>query len=72
MSPSLPRLSGDEVKALGRDGFDMISTRGSHCKLRKDDRTVIVPLHRELAKGTLASILRQASITADQLRELLD
>jgi predicted RNA binding protein YcfA (HicA-like mRNA interferase family) len=33
---------------------------------------VIVPLHRELARGTLASILRQAGLTVDEFRALLD
>jgi predicted RNA binding protein YcfA (HicA-like mRNA interferase family) len=41
-------------------------------KLRHaDGRTVIVPLHRELARGTLGSILRQAGLTADELAALL-
>jgi predicted RNA binding protein YcfA (HicA-like mRNA interferase family) len=47
-------------------------TKGSHAKLRHPDgRVVIVPLHRSLARGTLGSILRQAGLTAAQLRELL-
>jgi predicted RNA binding protein YcfA (HicA-like mRNA interferase family) len=46
--------------------------RGSHVKLRHvDGRTVIVPMHRELAPGTLRSILRQAGFSADGFRELL-
>jgi predicted RNA binding protein YcfA (HicA-like mRNA interferase family) len=32
---------------------------------------VIVPLHKELAAGTLASILRQAGISADTLKTVL-
>jgi predicted RNA binding protein YcfA (HicA-like mRNA interferase family) len=72
VSPGLPRISGDDVvKALGKEGFEPVRIRGSHCKLRKDGRTVIVPLHKELAKGTLASILRQAGLDADRLRDLL-
>ncbi|WP_256385380.1 type II toxin-antitoxin system HicA family toxin [Parafrankia colletiae] len=49
------------------------ATRGSHCKLRHKEsaRVVIVPLHRELATGTLASVLRQAGIEAEELRTLL-
>ncbi|MCM3885529.1 type II toxin-antitoxin system HicA family toxin [Frankia sp. R82] len=48
-------------------------TRGSHCKLRHraEARTVIVPLHRDLATGTLASILRPAGMDAEELRTLL-
>jgi predicted RNA binding protein YcfA (HicA-like mRNA interferase family) len=49
-----------------------VSQRGSHLKLRHaDGRTVIVPLHRELARGTLRSILRQAGLTADEFVALL-
>lgn len=75
MSPSLPRVSGSAVVlALGRAGFEEIRTKGSHCKLRhkESDRTVIVPLHRELAIGTLASILRQPALDAEEFRGLLD
>jgi predicted RNA binding protein YcfA (HicA-like mRNA interferase family) len=58
MSGALPVVSGKEtVQALQRAGFVVVSTRGSHQKLRHDNgRVVIVPLHRELARGTLASI----------------
>ncbi|WP_443060666.1 type II toxin-antitoxin system HicA family toxin [Streptomyces sp. NBC_00448] len=44
-----------------------LHTRGSHAKYRKDDRTVIVPLHRELAPGTVRSILRQADWTVEEV-----
>jgi predicted RNA binding protein YcfA (HicA-like mRNA interferase family) len=41
-------------------------------KLRSDaGRTVIVPMHRELAAGTLRSVLRQAGIAVDDFVELL-
>ena len=73
MSPALPQVSGAEVvRALGRAGFEQVSQRGSHVKLRHPDGPMaIVPLHRQLARGTLHSILRQAGLSADQLRELL-
>lgn len=73
MSPSaLPRVSGAEVvKALEQLGFVVVSTRGSHCKLRSGPVVAIVPLHKELATGTLASVLRQAGISADTLRSAL-
>jgi predicted RNA binding protein YcfA (HicA-like mRNA interferase family) len=56
-----------------RAGFVHVSTRGSHCKLRDlaTGRSAIVPLHRELAMGTLHSILRQASLSGDEFRKLL-
>jgi predicted RNA binding protein YcfA (HicA-like mRNA interferase family) len=73
VSPALPQVSGkDTVRALERAGFEHRSTRGSHVKLRHaDGRTAIVPLHRELARGTLASVLRQAGLTAAEFHELL-
>ena len=69
----LPQLSGSKVaRALHKVGFAEISQRGSHVKLRHPDgRTVIVPIHRTLARGTLASILRQAQLDAEAFRELL-
>ncbi len=72
MSPRLPRLSGDEVvRVLQRAGFDPVSQRGSHRKLRHaDGRIVIVPLHRELATGTFASILRQAGLSTTEFEAL--
>ncbi|MGW4734470.1 type II toxin-antitoxin system HicA family toxin [Streptomyces shenzhenensis] len=73
MSPAVPTgLSGAAVaKALERGGFEHISTRGSHAKYRSGERTVIVPLHRSLAPGTLRSVLRQADWTVDDLEEHL-
>jgi len=73
MSPPVPQgLSGAAVaKALERGGFLHISTRGSHAKYRNGQRTVIVPLHRSLAAGTLRSILRQADWTVDELDQHL-
>lgn len=73
MSPRLPVVAGaDVVRVLGRAGFAQISQRGSHVKLRHaDGRTAIVPLHRELAPGTLRSVLRQARISIDDLVQLL-
>ena len=71
----LPVVSGIEVvRALERAGFVQVSVKGSHSKLRQPERrlTVIVPLHRRAPpRGTLASILRQAELTADELRQLL-
>ncbi|MEU3344438.1 type II toxin-antitoxin system HicA family toxin [Streptomyces sp. NPDC006700] len=73
MSPAVPAgLSGAAVaKALERGGFEHISTRGSHAKYRSGEQTVIVPLHRSLAPGTLRSLLRQADWTVDDLEEHL-
>ena len=59
------------MRALGRGGFDQLSQRGSHVKVRHADGRMAVPMHRELAPGTLRSILRQAGLSTDQLLELL-
>jgi predicted RNA binding protein YcfA (HicA-like mRNA interferase family) len=69
----LPLVSGQEtVKALGRLGFERVSQRGSHVKLRNSEgRTAIVPLHSELARGTLRSILRQAGIDPEDFGNAL-
>lgn len=73
MSPALPIVSGAEtLRALSRAGFLQISQRGSHVKLRDvDSHIVIVPMHSELAPGTLRSILRQANLAVEDFLELL-
>lgn len=72
MSPRLPRISGEDAGALERAGFQRVSQRGSHLKLRSDaGRVVIVPLHRELAIGTLRSIIRQSAMTVDEFLDTL-
>jgi len=55
------------IKGLERNGFRFVKQRGSHRKYKKDGRTVIVPMHYELAKGTLMSILEQAGLTLEQI-----
>jgi predicted RNA binding protein YcfA (HicA-like mRNA interferase family) len=56
-------------------GFIVEGKKGSHVKLKKrvDGRglVVIVPDHRELARGTLQSILRQANLTREEFLRLL-
>lgn len=72
MSPALPVVGGaDVIAALAKVGFVQVSQRGSHVELRREGRTVIVLLHRELAPGTLSSILRQAGPTAAEFASLL-
>ena len=74
--PKLPRISGAEIiKALEKSGFRQARQRGSHVVMRLDDkdraRGCVVPLHKEVAVGTLRSILRQANITPDEFIALL-
>ncbi len=69
----LPRLSGQEVVvALSRTGFEPVSQKGSHVKVRNAaGRSAIVPMHEELAVGTLSSILRQAGLDREEFLDLL-
>ncbi|MGH3601831.1 MAG: type II toxin-antitoxin system HicA family toxin [Pseudonocardiaceae bacterium] len=72
MSPGLPVVGGAEViAALAKAGFVQVSQRGSHVRLRVDGRTIIVPMHRELATGSLSSLLRQAGLTTSEFIALL-
>lgn len=71
MSGRLPVISGAElVAALGKLGWVVVRQRGSHVRLRHPERPVplVVPLHRELKRGTLAGILRDADIRVEDLR----
>ena len=70
--PSLkPR---DVIRALERAGFILSSVRGSHHVFRHPDRRrpVVVAYHaRELKRGALAGIIKQAGLTQQEFRELL-
>mgnify|MGYP001330032473 FL=1 len=62
--PELPHISGNEaINLFERMGFKVVRQRGSHVVLRKDDRGCVIPLHKELAVGTLRSAIKQAGIT---------
>lgn len=64
----VPVLKPEQViKGLTGNGFSFIKQRGSHRKYKKGGRTVIVPMHYEVAKGTLLSILEQAGLTLEEL-----
>ena len=69
--PKLPRMSGQEViRALERLGFVQVRQRGSHVILKRQtpmgEAGCVVPLHREVAIGTLAGILKQAQVTPEE------
>lgn len=72
----LPRVTSDEVlRALARDGWFISRQSGSHAVLRHPTRRgrVVVPRHRgkTLKLATIASILEQAGLSAEEFRELL-
>jgi len=74
--PKLPVISGKElIAALKKAGFVVVRQKGSHVSLQKvmpeaTYRTV-VPLHQELAKGTLIDILHQTGLSREDLLELI-
>lgn len=66
---SLPILSGrDVVKAFAKDGWQMVRQRGSHMVLVKPHHmaTLSVPDHREVARGTLHSLIRSSGLTVEE------
>lgn len=67
--PPLPRLSGREVvQVFAALGWEVARQRGSHIILVKEGSiaTLSVPDHREVAKGTLRSLIRAAGLTVDE------
>ena len=63
-----PILRPDQIiKGLEGNGFRFVKQRGSHRKYKKDGKIAIVPMHYEVARGTLSSILEQAGLDIEQL-----
>ncbi len=70
--PEYPVLSGAEIiRALEAIGFRQVRRRGSHVVLRRGDTGCVVPLHKEVKRGTLGGILRQAGIAPDDFLKAL-
>jgi predicted RNA binding protein YcfA (HicA-like mRNA interferase family) len=70
----LPDISGREcIKALEKVGFRFQRQKGSHISLVRDNpfTQVVVPDHRELDRGTLRAIIRQAGLSVEVFIELL-
>ena len=68
----LPALSGKRlIRLLQSAGFQVFRQKGSHVSLQKGDLHTVVPLHDDLAKGTLLGILRQCRMTKNDLRNRL-
>jgi len=71
----LPVVSGNEaIRAFARIGYRLDHQTGSHLILRHESpphRRLSVPDHRELAKGTLRSLIRQGGLTVEDFSRLL-
>ena len=67
--PALPQLSGREtVRVFESLGWKVVRQKGSHIILIKDGQvaTLSVPDHKEVAKGTLRSLIRSAGLTVSE------
>lgn len=72
--PGLKVLSGNDLlKAFTKIGFEIISQKGSHIKLRRisslTKETLVIPNHKVIDKGTIKAIIKQTSgfITKEQI-----
>ncbi|MCK4808868.1 MAG: type II toxin-antitoxin system HicA family toxin [Candidatus Aenigmarchaeota archaeon] len=76
LMPKLPVVSGKQlISILKKAGFIEVRQRGSHVSLQKvssdNDYRTIVPIHKEISKGTLLDILHQTGLSKDDLIKLL-
>lgn len=72
--PTLPNLSGKAVvKAFELGGWEKARQRGSHIIMVKDDSmtTLSIPDHKEVAKGTLRSLIRASGLSVEEFIELI-
>ena len=66
---SLPAISGKEVvRVFESFGWSVARQRGSHIIMIKEGEiiTLSIPNHKEVAKGTLRSLIRSANLTVDE------
>ncbi|MGI8601771.1 MAG: type II toxin-antitoxin system HicA family toxin [Verrucomicrobiales bacterium] len=74
--PRVPIVSGSEaVRALRRLGFTVDRQRGSHVVMKKvtaaGEIGCVIPMHREVAAGTLRSALKMAGVSVEEFTEAL-
>lgn len=74
--PRVPIVSGGEaVRALQRLGFNVDRQRGSHVVMKKlaaaGEIGCVIPMHREVAAGTLRSALKMAGVSVEEFTEAL-
>ena len=70
----LPALKPSQViKVLEKAGFSFVRQKGSHRIYVKRNRGIIIPFHnRNLKKGTLRHIIKQAGLTVEEFLKLLE
>jgi len=68
--PKLPRTSAQKIiRALETLGFIVLRQQGSHVILRRGNKGCVVPMHKEVAVGTLRGVLRQADLSPEEFME---
>ena len=72
---TLPNVSGRKVvQALVKLGYEKDRQKGSHIVMRQlssPHRRIVVPDHKEVAKGTLRAIIRHAGLTVEEFTKHL-
>jgi predicted RNA binding protein YcfA (HicA-like mRNA interferase family) len=76
MSSKLPVISGEDlIRTLEKSGYIRVRQKGSHVRLRHATDTlrlpVTIPLHDEIAFGTLKRIPRDSKISTEELNSIL-
>jgi predicted RNA binding protein YcfA (HicA-like mRNA interferase family) len=70
--PELPLVSGhDARKALERLGFAFLRQHGSHAIMKRGTQGCVVPMHREIKRGTLRGVLKQAGVSPEEFKSAL-
>ena len=71
--PRLPVISGDEfVKAVRKIGYGWDHTEGSHMiLLHSSGRRLSVPRHKELGRGLLRALIKDAGLSREEFFKLL-
>jgi len=71
----LPILSGVQVVGVVNQVGYVVDCRAKGCMILRQEaaphRRLTVPDHKELAKGTLRAIIREAGLTVEEFRNLL-
>jgi predicted RNA binding protein YcfA (HicA-like mRNA interferase family) len=73
--PKFPVISGFKIaKAFCKKGYAIDHQTGSHMILRQKQephRRLTIPNHKEMSKGTLRAIIKQAGLTREEFLEML-
>jgi predicted RNA binding protein YcfA (HicA-like mRNA interferase family) len=72
MSKLLVTSGHKTIRALAKIGYFIRNQEGSHVHLRHPTRNPLtIPNHKEIAKGTLRAIIREADLTVEEFNALL-